>query len=55
MPAKSKAQFKFMKMIESGAIKSPGLSKSEAAEYTKGNTGPKRFSKLKEKLKKKDK
>lgn len=35
MPAKSKAQFRFMKAVESGSIKSPGLSKKEAAKYTK--------------------
>ena len=38
MPATSKQQFKFMKAVESGAVKKPGLSKSEAAEYTKGQS-----------------
>lgn len=51
MPAKSKAAFRFMKAVESGSIKAPGLSKKEAAEMTKGNTGNKRFSKLKDKIK----
>jgi hypothetical protein len=51
MAAKSKQQFKFMKAVESGAIKAPGLSKKEASEFTKGNTGNKRFSKLKDKIK----
>lgn len=50
MPAKSKQQFKFMKGVESGAIKAPGLSKEEAKEYTKGNVGKKRFAKLKQKV-----
>jgi hypothetical protein len=52
MPAKSKAQYKFMKAVESGSLKVPGLSKKEAKEYTKSNVGSKRFSKLKNSLKK---
>lgn len=52
MPVKSKAQFRFMKAVESGNAKAPGLSKEEAAEYTKGVKG-KRFQKLKEKIGKK--
>jgi hypothetical protein len=36
MPAKSKAQFRFMKAIESGNIKKKGLSKKEAKEFTEG-------------------
>jgi hypothetical protein len=55
MPAKSKAQFKFMKAVESGNLKAPGLSKKEASEFTKSNTGKKRYSKLKDYVKKKDK
>jgi len=35
-PAKSRAQFRFMKAVESGSIKPPGLSRKEAAEYTNG-------------------
>ena len=50
MSAKSKQQFKFMKAVESGSLKVPGLSKKEAKEYTKGNVGKKRFAKLKKKL-----
>jgi len=50
MPAKSKQQFKFMKAVESGSLKVPGLSPSEAAEFTKENKGKKRFSKLKQKV-----
>lgn len=53
MPAKSKAQYKFMKAVEGGYIHPKGLSKEKAAEYTKENTGSKKFSKLKEKLGKK--
>lgn len=55
MPAKSKQQFKFMKAVESGSIKQPGLSKKEAAEFTKGNVGSKRFSKLKKMVNKREK
>ncbi len=50
MPAKSKAAFRFMKGVESGSIKVSGLSKKEAREFTKGNVGTKRFSKLKERI-----
>lgn len=53
MPAKSKAQFRLMKAAEHGNLKLPGLSKQEAAEYTKNNTGKKRYSKLKDYVKKK--
>lgn len=51
MSTKSKQQFKFMKAVESGSIKAPGLSKEEAKEFTEGNKGSKRFSKLKERIK----
>lgn len=34
MPAKSKAQFRFMEAIKHGNIKKPGLSPSKAAEFT---------------------
>jgi hypothetical protein len=37
MPATSKAQFKFMKAVEEGYIKKPGLSPKKAAEYTSEN------------------
>lgn len=50
MPAKSKQQFKFMKAVESGSLKVPGLSKEEAAHYTEGNVGKKSFKKLRKKL-----
>jgi len=50
MPAKSRQQYKFMKAVENGYIHPKGLSQQEAAEYTKGNVGKKRFSKLRKKL-----
>jgi hypothetical protein len=53
MPAKSKAQFRFMKAVESGSLKVPGLSKKEAKEFTEENTGKRKFSKLKEYVRKK--
>lgn len=55
MPAKSKAAFKFMKMLEHNPkiAKEHGMTSSQAAEYTSENTGKKRFSKLKEKIGKK--
>lgn len=34
MPAKSKQQYKFMKAIQNGSIKAPGLSKNKAKEFT---------------------
>jgi hypothetical protein len=36
MPAKSKAQMKFMGAVAGGAIKKPGLSKKEAREFIRG-------------------
>lgn len=33
MPAKSKAQFRFMAAVKHGAIKKKGLSKEEASEF----------------------
>jgi len=55
MPATSKQQFKFMKAVEGGYIKAPGLSKEKAAEYTAGQSPKKlpKFSKLRQKLRKK--
>lgn len=53
MPAKSKAQLRFMKGVESGSIKAPGLSKEEAKEYTSGNKGKLSYKNLREKVKKK--
>jgi len=38
MPSVSKAQFGYMKAIQSGSIPAPkGLSRSKAAEYTRGS------------------
>lgn len=36
MPAVSKAQARFMGAVCGGAIKKPGLSKSKACEYVRG-------------------
>lgn len=54
MPAVSQQQFKFMKAVESGSVKAPGLTPTKAAEFTKGVQPSKlpRYSKLKDKLKK---
>lgn len=38
MPATSKKQYRFMKAVEGGYIKAPGLSKKEAKEYTRGQS-----------------
>ncbi len=52
MPAKSKSQYKLMKAAENNPefAKKVGIDPEVAAEFTKGNTGKKRFSKLKEKV-----
>lgn len=52
MPAVSKAQFRFMKSVEEGKAKAPGLSPEKAHEFTDGFS-KKRFGKLKEKIGKK--
>lgn len=55
MPASSKAQFRFMKAVESGDVKAPGLTKEKAHEYTQGQS-PKglpeksKYSKIKKML-----
>lgn len=54
MPSRSKAQYRFMKAVEKGDVKAPGLSKAEAKEFT-DSTSSKRFSKLKEEMSKKRK
>jgi hypothetical protein len=38
MPAKSKAQYRFMKAAAHGSIKSKGLSRREAQEYVEGQS-----------------
>ncbi len=37
MPAVSQAQFRFMKAVEEGDIKKPGLSPEKAKEFTSEN------------------
>lgn len=48
MPAKSKAQFRFMKAAENDPrfAKKVGIRPSVAKEYTEGNVGKKAYSKL---------
>lgn len=53
MPAKSKAQFRFMKAVEEGDIHKKGLSPEKAKEFTEGMS-KKRFGKLQDKISKKD-
>ena len=52
MPAKSKSQYKLMKASENNPefAKKVGIKPSVAKEYTKGNVGKKKFSKLKERI-----
>ena len=52
MAARSKAQFRFMKMMEHNPelAKKKGITPKQAKEFTKSNVGKKRFSKLREKL-----
>jgi len=54
MPAKSKQQYKLMKAAENNPefAEKVGIKPSVAKEFTKGNVGSKRFSKLKERIKK---
>lgn len=52
MPAKSKAQARFMYAVAEGTVKAPGLSPEKAEEFTSGMTKG-RFAKLKEKISKK--
>lgn len=49
MPSRSKQQYKFMRAVEEGAIKKPGLSPEKAHEFTEGMTKD-RWKKLKKKL-----
>ena len=49
MPAKSKAQFRFMKAVEEGILKKKGLPPSKAKEFTKEIT-KKGWKKLKDKI-----
>lgn len=54
MPAKSKQQYKLMKAAENNPefAEKVGIKPSVAKEFTKGNVGSKRFSKLKKRIKK---
>lgn len=54
MPAKSKAQFRFMQAVAHGGIKKPGLSEEKAKEYVEGQNYKKLpdYSKIKKALKK---
>ena len=38
MPVKSKAQARFMRAVESGDAKAPGLSRAEAKEFVHGQS-----------------
>ena len=38
MPAKSRAQFRFMQAVAHGGVKKPGLSPAKAAEYVSGQS-----------------
>jgi hypothetical protein len=50
MPAKSKAQFRLMKAIETNpdVAKRVGMSSKKAAEYTSGNVKGRSYAKLPE-------
>lgn len=45
MPAKSKAQYRFMQGVASGSIKAPGLSKKQAKEFAAKTKNPKKLPK----------
>lgn len=53
MPAKSKAQFKYMKMLEHNPemAKQKGLSPEKAKEFTEENVGKKSYTKLPDEVK----
>lgn len=38
MPARSKAQFRFMHAVAAGSVKVPGLSRQEAREFVAGQS-----------------
>lgn len=50
MPAKSKAQFRFMEAVAHNpkVARKVGMSQKAASEYTSSNTGKKSYSKLPE-------
>lgn len=39
MPARSQAQYRFLKAVANGSVKKAGLTPSQADEYTKKNQG----------------
>ena len=49
MPAKSKAQLRFMAGVASGSIKKPGLSKAKAAEFVHATSNAKSLPNRKKK------
>lgn len=51
MPAKSKAQYRFMQGVAHGNIKAPGLSEHKAAEYVEGQSPKGLVERVKKKLK----
>ena len=53
MPAKSRSQYRLMKAAENNPefAKKVGIEPKVAKEFTEGNKGSKRFSKLKERIK----
>jgi len=55
MPAKSKAQFRFMKAAENNPefAKKAGIDPEVAKEFTKGNKGKKSYKNLKEEARRK--
>ena len=53
MPAKSKAQFKFMEAVAHGSIKKPGLSAKKAKEFVSTTSYKSLPKKVAQKMKKK--
>ena len=52
MPAKSKAQYRFMQGVAHGTIEAEGLSKKKAAEYVRGQSPRGLVERVRRKLKK---
>lgn len=51
MPARSRAQFRYLQALAHGNIKGKsGMSPEQAREYTSHNVGPKAYKNLPEKL-----
>jgi len=49
VPTSSRSQYRWMKAVEHGGIKKPGLSRAKAAEFTQGQS----YKKLPERAPKK--